>query len=301
MGGPKAPEDKSDKVAQIEAQSAREARDAEAARKAEEKAAFERSLEASFGSGVSNAESYFRERGLDPADYGGLIRQKANEIRGTVPELDKNPASYFSSLGEMIYNAERGSERNRDLRALDSFAPAGFSNDRIADTADDDLIEAILGEQGRTAQDYAQNLFKRGVTTQSGLDAALKNIEGQKAGARSRLSSLTGGILNEGRSGAEKMLADARSTASNQELGAMFDPFKVNKDLESYFGNFFSGFGDKVRGVAPTDLFSTTGLANIAGAASGAQNTKFNPNALAGIYDDEDDDDRRPTATVSPF
>lgn len=297
------PEDHSADVARIEAQTAADSRAQAAKAEAKKQQDFDAKMNSAFGSGISDAQGFFTQQGLDPRQYSSLIRQKANSIRGGVPNLDANPGSYFADLGQQIYDQEQAGERNRDLRGIDEYAGSGFETQRIGDTADDDYINEILGTQKQSADEYIQNLLDRGVVTSGGAAGARKNLEGQSAGAKSKLSELTRGILDSGRSGATDIAGKARTKASNQKLGDTFDPASVGTDLSKYFSDFFGGLGEKIRGVAPTDLFSTSGLANVAGASQGAGNTKFNPNALAGIIDDEDDDtDSNPFGgSTSPF
>lgn len=299
MGG-SAPEDHSAEVARIEQQAAQENQarmDREAAKKQTD---FDKRINSAFGTGISGAERFFTSQGLDPKKYGGQIRQGAADIRGGVPNLDANPGSYFANLGQQIYDAEQGAERNRDLRGIDTYAPAGFATSRIADTADDASINALLGEQQQTGEDYITNLLNRGVVTAGGADAARKNLAGQRPTALSRLSALGQGELEAGRGGAENLVNAGRTKASNQRLGDNFDPFALSGDLTKYFGDFFKNLDTNIRGKAPTDLFSTSGLANIAGAAQGAGNNAFNPNAVAGIFDQNNTDEEDQLPAV-PF
>lgn len=299
MGG-SVPQDHSAEVARIEQQSANEQRLREEQQQKVKQAEFDKRINSAFGTGVSGAERYFTSQGLDPKKYAGDIRQGAADIRGGVPNLDANPSSYFANLGQQIYDAQQGGERNRDLQGIDKFAPAGFAAGRIGDTADDSIINAILGEQQQTGTDYIDNLLNRGVVTSGGADAARKNLAGQRTTALSRLNTLGAGELEAGRGGAENLVNKGRTTASNQRLGDNFDPFALSGDLTKYFGNFFKNLDQNIRGKAPTDLFSTAGLANVAGASQGAGNTAFNPNALAGILGDQKKDETLPTAPV-PF
>lgn len=299
MGG-SAPEDHSAEVARIEQQAANEQRLREEQQQKVKQAEFDKRINSAFGTGTRGAENYFRSQGLDPGKYRSQITQGATDIRGGIPNLDANPQSYFANLGQQIYDAEQGNERNRDLSAINTIAPTGFSTDRISDTADDDIINAILGEQQQGGEEYISNLLNRGVVTAGGADAARKNLAGQRPTALSRLSTLGRGELETGRSGAENLVNKGRTTASNQRLGDIFDPYKVGTQLTDYFGNFFKDLDTNIRGKAPTDLFSTSGLANIAGAAQGAGNTAFNPNAVAGIFDDNTDDEEN-NLPAAPF
>lgn len=300
MGGGKAPEDKSDRVAEINAQAAREAREAAAREEARKQAQFDASLNAAFGSGISSAEDFFLQRGLDPADYMSTIQTKANQVRSSIPNLAGDPGSYFSNLGQIIFDQLTGAEQAKNQKAINTIAPQGFATNRIQDTADDEIIAAILEERRGEADNYLQNLLNRGVITNSGMAAAQRNLENQGLTAKATLSDLGMGILETGRAGAENKANDYRSRAAQSELGSGFDPYGLGNELNDYFASFFNGLGDKVRVAAPTNLFDTSGLASLAGAAQGAGNTKFDPRAVAGIIDEDDDDNIFGTST-NPF
>jgi len=301
MGGG-TPEDNSDEVARIEAQAAREAREEERRREAQALQEFQQRLGSAYDTGIQGALDYFTSQGLDPNQYAGAIRSRGNLVRGGIPQGDTNPGSYFQNLGEMVYNAEQEAARNRHMRAIDSIAPTGFSTSRITNDVDDEIIASILGEQQNTARSYVDNLRDRGVITGSGYNAAVQNLERQLPTARSRLDEVALGILEGGRAGAENLVNRNRSTVSNLRLGTNFDPFNVGTELNNYFADFFAGLGDRYRATAPSNLFDTSGLAGVAGAAQGAQNTPFDPNALAGIFDDDEEEENADTtAPTSPF
>lgn len=299
MGG-QPPKDNSAEVARIEQEAARQAREEAEKKRLRDQAEFDAKLNAAFGSGLSSAEDYFTSRGLDPNEYKSSITNKANQIRTSVPNLASDPGSYFANLGATIFDQLQEGARGKALRGINTIAPTGFATQRIANTADDDTIAAILAEQENKARGYLDNLKGRGVITGSGFQAALQNLLGQKPGAQSRLSEIGTGILESGRGGADNLANTFRSAASNLNLGEMFDPYSKSTDLNNYFSDFFNNLGTKLRGSAPTNLFDTSGLANIAGAAQGAGNTAFNPNALAGIFDDEEEDDDEKQST-NPF
>jgi hypothetical protein len=177
------------------------------------------------------------------------------------------------------------------MRGIDTVAPTGFASKRIDDTVDDSIIEAILAEQYQTGENYIRNLLDRGVVTNSGFEGARKNLEGQRAGAKSRLSETGMGLLNKGRGDAENLVNTDRSSVSNMRLGTAYDPYDLGTRLNNQFTDFFANLGDKFRAASPTNLFDTSGLAGIAGASQGAGNTVFNPQAVAGVGDDEDEDE----------
>lgn len=299
MGG-QPPKDNSAEVARIEQEAARQAREEAERKRQRDQAEFDKRLNSAFGSGLTSAEDYFTSRGLDPSQYRGAITNKANQIRSSVPNLAGDPGSYFAALGESIFGQLQEGERGKALRGINTIAPTGFANTRIQNTADDDTIAAILAEQENKARSYVDNLKSRGVVTDSGYQAALNNLLGQKPGAQSRLSEIGTGILETGRGGADNLANTFRSAASNLNLGDVFDPYSKSTDLNNYFSDFFNNLGTKLRGSAPTNLFDTSGLASLAGAAQGAGNTAFNPRALAGIFDEEEEDDEKKIDT-NPF
>jgi hypothetical protein len=302
MCGGSAPQDNSAQVAQIEAQAAREAREAQAVKEAQQRTEFDSRLNSAFGTGIDDATSYFQSQGLDPNEYLGSITKKANSVKGSVPLLDQAPGTYFQALGQQVYDQEQEGYRGKNLRALDTVAPTGFSTKRIDNTVDDTLIESLLAEQLSSGDDYIRNLLDRGVITTSGYNAAQKNLQGQSAGARSRLNETGLGLVEGGRGGAENIANAGRSTASNLRLGQQFDPYDIGTQLNDYFTDFFTNLGSKFRASAPANLFDTSGLAGIAGAAQGAGNTAFNPSAITGILgQDQQQEEDDPFASSNPF
>lgn len=298
--GSKPPADNSARVAEIEAQAAREAREAEEQRKAQEKADFEARLQAAHSNAIQSALGYFQSQGANPDEYVDEISQRAAAIRGTVPSLDAAPGSYYDNLGQLVYEGERDARRAGFMRDIDTFAPTGFATRRITDEADDPIIESILEERQNTAENYIRNLLDRGVVTTPGYEAAVKDLTRQRAGAKSQLSEIGLAELERGRAKAQDIANEARSTASNIDLTQFYDPYEYSGRLNSAFENFFTGLGERIRGFAPENLFDTTGLAGIAGASQGAGNTKFDPNALAGLTEEDDEDENRSQVT-NPF
>ena len=310
-GGGGAPKDESPRVAQIEADAAREQREAEAreaeaarirqeqeeARKLQE---FEQRLGSAFDTGVSGANSYFQQRGVDPNQYSADIMQEANLRRGQVPQLAGEVGSYFAGLGEDVYSNLTDALRGRTQRTLNEIAPEGFARNRIQDTADDPIIAAILAEQRGDAENYARRLLDRGVITEGGFGAALEDIGKQANRGNFTLQEFGGGILEGGRGGAIDIANRGRSRASTLDLGDQFDPYaNTGTELNNFFTDFLTNLGDRFRAQAPSDLFDVSGLPVLAGAAQGAGNTAFDPQAIAGLFDeDEEEDNLAPTGGV---
>lgn len=291
MCGGKAPADNSHRAAQIEAQERREAREAEERRKAEERQLFENNLSAAYSTGISGAQDYFSSQGLDPNEYIAAIQSDANSARSRVPDLDGSPGTYFENLGASTFDRLQEAERAKAQRGIDTYAREGFATNRIANDADDPFLAAIIEEQFTDSDDYIRNALDRGVITQQGYDSALEELSGQRAGANARIQDIGLAELERGRGLLRDHATTARQGASQLRLGDGFDPYSYQANIDRTQADFFANLGANLRANAPENLFDTSGLLGIAGAAQGAQNTAFDPNGVAGLLDDDEDVD----------
>ena len=137
--------------------------------------------------------------------------------------------------------------------------------------------------------------------TNSGFSAGEADLTNQGYGARAKLQEAGNNILTQGRSTIGGIANTARQAAANYNLGSTFDPFSYSNDINGAVSNFFNGLGDKLRAAVPGDLYTTAGLGGIAGAAQGAGNTAFNPNALAGLFDNGTDKKDETTNALTAF
>lgn len=291
MSAPDAPEDHSLEIAQMERQDERRA----ARRERKDQRKEERELAELHGSARTSAESaaeqYFISQGLDPNDYTMAIDAAINEMSGRIPRDDPNPGSYYDDIGQTVFGQEQAGSRVKAQRELDRIFAPDFENRRISGTEDDDILASILGEQRGSAEDIIDNMLKRSVITDTGASAARKDLDRQSNTAKSRLNEIGTGQIAKGRQELRDVANRGRQTASTLNLGTQFDPYSYSSETDREFDEWLSGLGGNIRGLAPTDLFSTGSLASIAGQGSGAQNTKFSPNALAGILEDDEGDD----------
>ena len=298
MSAPSFPPDNSVQLRQMELDAAEQERlrQAEEQRQLEAELAQLRSDALGFGRG--SAQSYFSSQGLVPEDYTTAIDRELSNILSSVPRDDPNPSAYFSNVGQRVYDAEQEALRNRSLRDIDTFAPAGFATRRIESTLDDPIVAAIMAEQRAEADRIVQNMLDRGVITSTGYEGALRDLDRQSFGAQAILDQIGTGALESGRQSLRDIANQGRSAASTLRLGTPFDPYQVNTDIDRRFAEILSDLPGNIRGQVQGNLFDTSGLAAIAGATSGAQNTRFNPAALAGIVEPlEDDENRQPVNT----
>lgn len=236
------------------------------------------------------ANQYFTSQGLDPTQYSSQIDSRINQLLGTIAEDDPNPAGYFTGLGENIYDAEQSGARSRALRSVDPVFGQDFDRSLIGDTFDDQYLNDIGTEQRGIADQMVENMRKRGVITDTGKAAALADLDRQGAGVRTTLNELGTGLLESGRESLRGVADRARTNASNLSLGQNFDVSGYQNEVDQKFNDFLSGFNDSLRSRIPTDLYDVGGLAAIAGAGQGAQNTAFDPNAAQGLFQEDQGD-----------
>jgi hypothetical protein len=268
---------------------------AEDRRRAEEKAAADQKkqelagMRTSARTGASGAvKNYFTGRGVDPSKYEGSIEEQLNTILGGISPTDETPGQAFSNAGASIWDTLQSGERMKAQNQLNTMFAPNFETKRVPWTLDDPYLSNIEQEQFTDADSIIKNMLDRGVLTTSGYDAAKKDLENQRPGARTRLNEVGTGIL----AGEQQKLRDvantARQTAGDLQLGSSFDPYTYASEADQGFTDFLSGLGDQIRTGLPGKLFNTAGLAAIGGAGQGAGNTAYNPKAATGVLGEDE-------------
>lgn len=291
MSAPSPPPDNSLQIAEMQRKEAKKERERQEAEKAKRIQEISGLRTNSANVNRDQARSYFEDLGLDPNAYGADIDARINQIMSTIDPEDANPGAYFDNVGQSVYDSAQTNARNRAVRSVDPLFGASFERAKIADTVDDPFIDQIYNEQRSSADAIIENMLKRGVITAPGSNSARADLDRQSAGVRTILNDLGGGLISSGRDKLKGVADRARSDASNLNLGTNFDANIYGADADRELNEFLGSFGDQFRSRIPTDLFETGGLAAIAGSGMGAQNTKFDPAALGGMIQPEDEDD----------
>lgn len=243
------------------------------------------------------ARDYFSQRGLDPNQYGSQIDSYINNILSGVSKTDPNPESYFTDAGQGAYGSLTSAQQQKALGEVNQLFSPDYSYGAIASTADDPYLAEIEAKQRGEADRYIQNLLSRGVITGTGAQEANRNLDTQAAAAREKLRTIGDNTLASGRSSLEDIANQARLTASGLNLGQSFDPTTYWSRAQDTIGSFLGNLGDTIKSQVTSPLFQIGDLPWVAGAASGAQNTKFDPKALAGIY--QTDEEKKKTSGTS--
>lgn len=267
--------------------------EAEANRVASENAAGvqRRSLsrEAAQGGARVGAERYFTTRGADAAPYANDIDAAISAALGNVPATEENPLNKIDVTGiaSSIFGNAESARRSGLTTQLSQLFPETYTNTRITNTLDDDILNTILNEQRGGANAVVDNMLKRRVITGSGANAAYGDLDRQSNIARGRLNTIGDDLLASGRTSIGDVIGRANTTASTVPLGGKFDPNAYVSEVDNVFNDFVKNLDPTLRARAPGSLFTTSGLGAIAGSAQGAQNTRFDPNALAGVLENQ--------------
>lgn len=287
MSAPSIPPDNSASIRQMELDSQRQAQekaDAAAAARKQELAGLRTNAATT---GRQSANDYFTGRGLDPNEYQSDIDSRINSILGSIAPDDPNPGSYFTNAGASAYTSAEESSRMKAQRSLDALFPSNFETSRVPLTLDDPYLTSIEAEQRTKADDIIRNMLQRGVITPTGYDAAVKDLDKQAPGVRSRLGEIGTTSLTAEQEALRGISNKGRQTAQTLNLGTKFDAGTYGSEADQNFANFISTLGDTLRSKAPGNLFNTAGLGAIAGAGQGAQNTAFDPAALSGVTEED--------------
>lgn len=255
----------------------------------------------SIGSAHTDANRFFADRGLDPTQYGGAIDDRINSILGTTAEDDPNVGSYFKDIGSDVYGRSLDSARTKAVHGVNDVFTPNFESSRISDTADDPYLAQIDTEQRGNADNYITNLLKRHVITDAGAAGAERNLDSQGARVRTQLGSLGDSMLAGGRQKLTDIANKGRQTAQTLDLGQTFDPSTFGSEADTASSKFLGSLGDSLRSGVSGNLYDTSGLGAIAGAAQGGQNTNFDPRALAGLNISDTSENGQPIKKRSVF
>jgi hypothetical protein len=144
-----------------------------------------------------DVRNYFSSMGIDPDRYSGSIDSQLNSILSGISPEDENPGSAFQGAGQTIYDTLQTGERTKYGNQLNEIFAPEWEMRRVGMTTDDPYLAGIEGEQYSDADKIIKNMLDRGVLTTGGYASAQKDLEGQRAGVRSRLNEIGTGLLTK--------------------------------------------------------------------------------------------------------
>lgn len=302
MSAPSPPVDHSVEVKQMELEEARRQQEAQDAKDAQHKSDLLNLRNNARTSAGGNVNSYFASQGLDPTQYSSDINSYLDNVLSGINPEDENPGSYFKDAGSTVFNQLEAGARTKAGNDLDRIFSPSFETKRIPFTLDDPYLDSIEAEQRASADSIVKNMLDRGVITQSGYNAAESDLDKQSAGVKSQLNELGTTTIAGGQQKLKDVANQARQDAAGIHLGQTFDPTSYSADADQVFNDFINNLGTDIRAKVTGNLFNTTGLAALAGAAQGAGNTAYNPAAAAGVdQEDTTDEDEDKKSKESIF
>src|ERR1041385_12903 len=285
---------------QTQSDQAKQAEDAAARAETERLAGLRNATSAGTDTGI---RSYFQARGVDPTQYDQQIKDSVSQALCNVSPSDTNPSARVdvTGLASNLYTSDENARRTAMLNAIAQMFPDTFVNKRVTNDLATPFIDETLGGQRTNAEAIVRNMLTRGVINQTGADAALNDLKNQDPVARARLLTVSNDLLGGERSSINDIINRANQAASTLKLSGTFDPNAYKDEIDKSFNDFVGSLGTKIKASAPGNLYTTSGLGAIAGSAQGAGNTQFNPNALAGVLEQQTDDatksGNRPTSS----
>jgi hypothetical protein len=172
--------------------------------------------------------------------------------------------------------------RQAALSSINSLFAPEFQNTAIPDVLGDPLEQEVYGQQRSKADEYLNNLFKRGIITDTGRAKAASNLDEQGARVRTSLDDISKALFGAERDKLAGIADRARGAASSLNVGDAFDINPYAGAYNTELSSFQSALPDRFKASVTGDLFDTKSLAALAGGAQGAGNQPFDPDALAG-------------------
>lgn len=166
--------------------------------------------------------------------------------------------------------------RDAALASLRGVFTPEFESRYVPETITDPFEQEVYGKQYADAQDVIDRMFKRGVLGGTGKEAAIAKLNEQAPRVRNQLNDIAATILGGERGKLTDIYGRGQERASTLNVGEAFDPSQYTGALNTELASFQSQLPDLFKGNVPSDLFDTSGLAAVGGAAQGAGTEPLN-------------------------
>lgn len=229
-----------------------------------------------YNSNISYGRNQLATRGIDNDKYGVMAAYQAelDRVRGGAPEIVSDPSSIFSpTLFDDTYNRIRGTQRGKIGRDADAFMGDGFADTMFADTADDDILSSILGDQYNDALGNIDRAHSRGTINDGGYQMALKELGKQKSAGNARAQDTGLGVLQSYRGQLNNEAKSFRNRIDNWDLADTLDLDGERGKLDGLKSSLSGRMeGDILNAIGGQNYFDTDTILGKAGNASGIQN-----------------------------
>lgn len=223
----------------------------------------------------TRAYTTLRQRGIDPANFGGVIEQTLQNTLNGIGEEDTKAGSYFTdSLFDEAFGRVRDDRRAAYTNNASKVWKPGFENDYFKSDADDSFINSILGQQKDQATQYVNRARSRGQLDETGFNAALGKIGEMEQTGRSTANKLGDAVLQGNRTRLSDIANNAKAAAGSYELGqGDFDLGTYGNQFNDKLGAMNSSLqGDIYGALEGQNFFDVGDIISRGGAVQGAVN-----------------------------
>lgn len=250
------------------------------------------------------------------ADFNRLLADAGNAVPKGADFKAANTPSYYNyeDIFNKAYTTATDRGRNTAQQQLNTLTPAGWEQNYFADTADDPILQQILGQQYNETQGNLQRQLERGQISQGAYDYALGQLgsvsdpsaySGLASSAYQTLQGIGGGVLGGYRTGLDTTEQAIQNAVTNYSIGQELNPGgnywqnQLDTQAQGYRGGME---GDIRRAIGNTQLFDPYSLVSHAGSVTGPSNNPLTGNVAQGQGSVlQNEEDRRTQGTSGVF
>ena len=217
-------------------------------------------------------------RGLQQSlvDKYGVLRNYQSAIdaqRGGIAEDNLNPIYNTNTAFEDAVAAAQGGYRSGTRNEFNTTYGDNWSRDQFADTADDAILEAILGSRRSDALATIDAAKARGQLNDVGYSRSLSKLEEQGKAGMSDLQKLGGGVLSGYRSDLDALRNNELTKIGNLDLTQLYDLNNFGNTAGSKVNDYKSNLeGDIYKAIGNTSFFDPSTIISGSGAVQGYYN-----------------------------
>lgn len=264
--------------------------DAAAAKKALDDAAALSKWQGGVANTAAGVENYGRRKleslgmnaGGDPYGIWDMFTNNLQQNRNSLKDNQDYSTLISNSVFDNALNDSRTTARNKYGRDLTNGLGADYLDTTFANTIDDSILDAILGDQYTGAQTSLKNAMDRGQMGQSAYDRALSSLNTRKTAARGELENTGRTAIGGLRSEVETALNNSKTRANNFDFGDTYDPNAEVTKIKGLGTDALGRLDTTVRqAVGDKQFFDPNSIIQSAIAAGGASN--YTPAAGGGV------------------
>lgn len=244
-------------------------------------------ISSAYNAAQDYGRSKLSSKGLDPtAGYGQQILQEyqssLDRAKAGAPDVVQDASSLFGpSLYDTAYGDVRSTARQGYNKQANNFIGDGFDYNTWADTADDNILSSILGDQRTEAQTALDRALARGTINDVGYSTGKKQLGNQYQSGLAKANQTGLGVLSKYRKDLNDFASGVHNKIDNYDFGDDLNLDNYRNQLDTKVaGQKGSLEGDILAAIGGTNYFDTDSILGKAGNASGITNNSVSPNPL---------------------